>query len=193
MNNTEIFELCEDFSKQQDRNTYWRTRIVFCGCGRNLKSSQRTKEFDKNNHDVSSIPGCVIKKNSSRGAKHGQRDAAKSSSREARKPPIHTCTMWYNDYVYRHSLSQIGWTEQDIMLFDRLLGESFIRRDKSWNNSKFDTLDSHTESRRSPATIASTTWLCSSEKKNAIDCTTSTGKDSIRLQNHSSQSTNKTA
>ena len=46
------------------------------------------------------------------------------------------------------------------------LGESFIRRDKkSWENSKFDTLASHTESKRSSATIASTTWHCSSEKR----------------------------
>ena len=37
----------------------------------NFKSSQRPKEFKQNNFAVSSIHGYVIKKNSSRGAKHG--------------------------------------------------------------------------------------------------------------------------
>ena len=36
-----------------------------------MKSSQSPKEFDQNNRDVTSITGYVIKKNSSRGAKHG--------------------------------------------------------------------------------------------------------------------------
>ena len=40
-------------------------------CGRCLKSSQRTKELDKNNYDVLWMPGNVIKKNTIRGAKHG--------------------------------------------------------------------------------------------------------------------------
>ena len=64
MNITEIFELCENPSKQQcpDCNLYWEVGFVYCTCGRCLKSSQRTKEVDKNNCDVSSIPGYVIKK-----------------------------------------------------------------------------------------------------------------------------------
>ena len=36
-----------------------------------MKSSRRPTEFEQNNYDVTSIPGCVIKKNSSRGVKHG--------------------------------------------------------------------------------------------------------------------------
>ena len=73
MNNTEIFELCENSSKQQclECNTYWGIGIINCSCGRNMKSSQRPTEFDQNNRDVTSIPGYVVKKNSSRGAKHG--------------------------------------------------------------------------------------------------------------------------
>ena len=37
MNNTEIFELCENSSKQQcpDCNTYWEIGIIYCSCGRN--------------------------------------------------------------------------------------------------------------------------------------------------------------
>ena len=59
MNNTEIFELCEISSKKQcsDCNLFWEIGIVYCTCGRCFKkTSQRTKEFDKNNYDVLSIP-----------------------------------------------------------------------------------------------------------------------------------------
>ena len=71
MDNTEIFELCEKSSKQQcpECNNSWETGIIYCSCGRNMKSSQRPTEFEQNNFDVTSIPGYVIKKNSSRGAK----------------------------------------------------------------------------------------------------------------------------
>ena len=46
-------------------------RKFFRSCGRNMKSSQSPTEFDQNNRDVTSIPGNVIEKNSSREAKHG--------------------------------------------------------------------------------------------------------------------------
>ena len=66
MNNTEVFELCKNSSKQQcpECNTYWEIGIIYCSCGRNMKSSQRPT-------DVTPIPGYVIKKNSSRGPKRG--------------------------------------------------------------------------------------------------------------------------
>ena len=72
MNNTEIFELCENSSKQQcpECNTFWEIGMICCSCGRNMTSSQRPTEFEQNNYDVTSIPGCVIKKNSRREAKH---------------------------------------------------------------------------------------------------------------------------
>ena len=46
-------------------------------------------------------------------------------------------------------------------VWQNCLGESFIRRDKSWENSKFDTLDSQIESRRCSTAARSTTWFCS--------------------------------
>ena len=70
-----------------------------------MKSSQRPTELEQNNYDVTSIPGYVIKKNSSRGAKHGpserrrmfvplgETDAEKGTSEKARKPPNNTFTM----------------------------------------------------------------------------------------------------
>ena len=73
MNNTDIFELCETSSKKQcpECAFCWEIGIVYCTCGRYLKSSQRTEELDKNSYDVLPIPGNVIKKNTIRGAKHG--------------------------------------------------------------------------------------------------------------------------
>ena len=63
------WELCETSSKKQctDCAFYWEIGIVCCTCGRCSKSSQRTQELDKNNYDVLSIPGFVIKKNTIRG------------------------------------------------------------------------------------------------------------------------------
>ena len=52
-----------------------------------------------------------------------------------------------------------NWTWQDC------LWGSFIRRNKSWENSKFKTLDPQIESRRCATTIKTTTWFCSSEKR----------------------------
>ena len=40
-------------------------------CGRSLKPSQRTKQFDKKNYDALSIPGYINKKNLTHDAKHG--------------------------------------------------------------------------------------------------------------------------
>ena len=42
-----------------------------------MKSTRSPTEFDQNNHDVASIPGYVMKKNSSRGAKHGPSERQK--------------------------------------------------------------------------------------------------------------------
>ena len=80
LNNTEIFELCENSSKQRcpDRNAYSEIAIIYDSRGRNMKSSRSPKEFDQNNRDVTSIPGDVIKKNSSRGAKHGPSERQKN-------------------------------------------------------------------------------------------------------------------
>ena len=100
LNNTEIFELCENSSKQQcpDCNAYWEIGVIHCSCGRNMKSAQSP------NRDVTSIPGYVIKKNSSRGAKHGpsrrqrmyhqaKQMLKKGPSAKARTPPNDTFTM----------------------------------------------------------------------------------------------------
>ena len=73
LNNTEIFELSENYSKQQcpGCNLYCEIGIIYCSRGRNMKSTRSPTEFDQNNRDVTSIPGYVVKNNSSRGVKHG--------------------------------------------------------------------------------------------------------------------------
>ena len=115
MNNTEIFELCEDPSKQQctDCNAYWEMGIIYCSCGRNMNSTRSPTEFDLNNRDVTSIPGYVVKKNRSRGAKHGPSERQKMyyqakqmlkkiPSVKARMPSNDTFTM-----VCRRSLQKV--------------------------------------------------------------------------------------
>ena len=86
LSNTEICELCENSSKQQciDCNAYWEIGTISCSCERNMKSSQSPTEFDQNNRDVTSIPGYVIKKNSSRGAKHGPERPRERTTRRNR-------------------------------------------------------------------------------------------------------------
>ena len=64
MNLTEIFELCENSAKHQRPDCK-------CFLRRNLKYSRSAPTFQKTHSDFSSILGFVIKKNSSRGPKHG--------------------------------------------------------------------------------------------------------------------------
>ena len=183
-------------------NAYWEIGIIFCSCGRNTKSSQSPTELDQNNHDVTSIPGYVIKKNSSRGAKHGPCERqrmyyqAKQMLKKARQqkhgrhPTI--LSRWYGD---ESSLYAIGWREKQIMFHDRIALEKHIyvaTRAERTQNSKH--LDSHDKVRRRTSAIThSTTRLCSSEKRMQTIARRAPGKDPRRMQNHSSQSTGKTA
>ena len=138
MNNAEIFEFCENSSKLQcpDCYAYWEMGIIYCSCGRNWKSTRSPTEFDQKNRDVTSIPGYVIKKNSSRGAKHGLSERqkmyyqAKQMLKKARQgkhgghPTI--LSKWYDDEKCRKSLSDIGWREHHIILCDRTALETHI-------------------------------------------------------------------
>ena len=84
-----------------------------------MKSTRSPTEFDQDNRDVTSIPGYVIKKNSSRGAKHGPSERQKMYYRakqmlekgppgKARTPP--------NDTLREHHM----------MLYDRIAVEKHI-------------------------------------------------------------------
>ena len=103
---------------------------ICCSCGRNMKSTRSPTEFDQNNRDFTSIPGHVIKKNRSRGAKHGaserQKDVfhAKQMLKKARQGKHGGCptilSRWYGDEEYRKSLSDIGWRRHHMKLYDRI-------------------------------------------------------------------------
>ena len=90
--NTEYFEMCEITPNTQCTNcmTYWPKcmvillcpdcslfwEIVFCTCGKCPQPSQRNRQLNKEIY--LSIPNCVIKKNPSRGARHGRTEDSES-------------------------------------------------------------------------------------------------------------------
>ena len=72
MNQTEIFEFCENSAKHQclDCNAFSEVGIIHCSRGRHLKYSRSLTTLQRTNCDFTSIFGFVTKKNSSR-PKHG--------------------------------------------------------------------------------------------------------------------------
>ena len=152
------------------------------------------------------ITGYVAKKNSSRGAKHEPSERqkvyyqAKQKLSKARQGGKHGChpailSRWYGDEEYRKSLSAIGWKEHHIMLYDRIGVEKHIyiaTRAERLQNSKHWILTNSAEGPQQPIN-QSTTRLCSSKKRKQTIARRAPGKDPRRIQNHSSQSTRKTA
>ena len=117
-------------------NFCWEMGIVYCSCGRKKKSSRSPTEVDQNNRDVTSILGYVIKKNSSRGAKHGPSERQKmyyqtkqilNKDRQGKHGGHPTIlSRWYGDEEHRKSLSAKGWKGHHIMLYDRIALEKHI-------------------------------------------------------------------
>ena len=116
--------------------TFWEIGIIYCSCGRSMKSTRSPTEFDQNNRDVTSIPGYVIKKNRKRGAKHGASGRqkmyyqAKQMLKQGRQGK-HRChptilSRRYGDEEYRKSLSATGWKEHLITWYDRIAQEKHI-------------------------------------------------------------------
>ena len=102
-----IFKLCENSAKLQcpHCNSFTEIGIIYRSCGRNLKCKRSPTTTRKAICDYSSIPRLVIKKNSSRGTKHGQSERqimfckAKQMLKKARqeKHGIHPTILsrWY--------------------------------------------------------------------------------------------------
>ena len=118
---TEIFELCENSTKLQEFG------IIYCSCGRNLKTSRSPTTFQKDNYDFNSIPGNITKKNSNRGPKHGQSERqimffkAKDMLRKAKKKNGNHPTIlsrWKAHESYRTSLAKHSMGEKEIMFYD---------------------------------------------------------------------------
>ena len=137
MNNTEIFELCENSSKQQcpDCSAYQEMGIIYCSCGRNMRSTRSPTEFDQNNRDLTSIHGYAIKKNRKRGVQHGASERQKMyfqalEKARQRKHGGHPTILsqWYGDEDYTKSLSAIGWKEHHRLLYDRIALETHIHK-----------------------------------------------------------------
>ena len=79
---------------------------------------------------------------------------------------------WYGDDEYRKSLSDIGWREHHVLLFDRIALERHIY--VATQNSKHWILTIHAERPQQPS-INDPTLL--KRKENANDCATSTWQE----------------
>ena len=160
MNNTEIFELCENSSKQQrpDCNAYWEMGIIYCSCGRNMKSQKSPTEFDQNNRDVTSTPGYAIKKNSSRGDMHGPSERQKMYYQA--KQMLEKARRGHPTILSRWHVRNIGFSQH--------------MQKEDLNHQSINTTQS-------------TTRLCSSEKRMQTIARRAPGKDPTRIQIHSSQ------
>ena len=119
-----------------------------------MQPSERNRQLNKARYDVLSIPGYVIKKNPTHGARHGpcmwqcMHCKAHDILRKAR---LHKSggyktflDRWNNDDKYRKSLSDIRWTEEQIVQYDVIALEdhSYVarkqergRNEKSWKLS----------------------------------------------------------
>ena len=132
INQTEVSKLCENSAKLQcpDCNSFTEIGIINCSCGRNLKDKRGPTTTLKANCDYSSIPGFVIKKNSSRGPNRGASERqvmffnAKEMLKKARQskrgghPTI--LARWYAQEGYRRSLTEHNIGEREIVLYDRI-------------------------------------------------------------------------
>ena len=109
MKNTEIFELCENSSKQQclECNTYWEIGIIYFSCGRNMKSSHspRRTAVAVPNTDLLNDKECTTKRK--------QMLKKSSQKKHGNHPTI--LSRLYATETYKTSLSLIGCKEKHIM------------------------------------------------------------------------------
>ena len=178
--------------------------IICCSCGRNMKSTWSPTELDQNNRDVTSIPGYVVKKNRSRVVKHGACERqkmcyhAKQMVRKARlgKHGGHPAILsrWYACDEYRKSLSDFGWREHHIKLYDRIALEKHIykaTRAERIQNSKHWILTANAEGgTQQPLKQRPDFAQAKRECKRLLDEHLARTQQKYR---YSSQSTNKTA
>ena len=137
--------LCETSSKKQcpDCYVYWEIGIAYWLVGICSTPSQSTKKLDKKNFDALSFPSYFIKKNMPFDAKHGASERqrmnykAKDMLQKARRPKHGGYTTilerWHNGGKYRDSLSKIGWSEEQIIHYEKLaLEDHSFFAEKSW-------------------------------------------------------------
>ena len=153
MDQTEIFELCENTTKA---SVPW---LQFLNGNRDYLLQMREKFevqakcyiFQKDNYDFNSIPYYIIKKNPSWGPKLGQSGRqimffkAKDMLRKAKKNHPAILSRWKADEEYRISFGLIDIGEKEIMLYDQIALEKHdytatkaerIRNSQYWVLSK---------------------------------------------------------
>ena len=178
MNNTEIFELCGTSSEKQcpDCKVYWEIGIVYGTCGRCSKN--RRKELRSSTRTTTTFYQFLAVLSKKNGARRCQtwtfRAAAnvlQGYGKFAKSQPKHgghrsILERWHKDAQYRKSLSEIGWTWEQIIGYDKiaLKDHSYVAtRSEIIQNSKHWILNHH---------INDLSLLM--QKENAKDCTTNT-------------------
>ena len=162
MGNTEIFEFCETSSKKQcpDCNLYWEIGIVYCACGRCLKPSQRTDGVRLRTTTTSCQFLAMLSKRitlvvPNMDLLNGNECTARlrkcckklvNPSMEEINPYLER---WHKDEQDRKSLSEIRWTEEQIIEYDKIALEdhSYVAR-RSERIHKYKTLGTQIEPRR---------------------------------------------
>ena len=143
-----VKRLIEKFENHKHRESFIKDLSQTQKISKFSKESMRSPtEFDQSNRDVTSIPGHVVKKNSSRGVKHGPSERQQMyfqlrqmlkkarQGKHRRHPTI--LPRWYADEENRKSLSAIGWKEHHIMMYDRIAVEKHTAtRAERLQNSK---------------------------------------------------------
>ena len=109
---------------------FQKSGIISCSSGRNLKYSRSLTTLWKTFCDFTSILGFVIKKNSSRGPKHGVSERqvifyrAKQKLEKARQSKLGShptiLSRWYDQEEYRKSLAEHNIDEKEVIFFDRI-------------------------------------------------------------------------
>ena len=153
MDNTEIFDLCETFPRNNAPIVLYIGELALCTA--HVEEVWNPREgpnsWTKRTNDALSIPVYVIKKNLTHGAKHGaserqrMHNKAKEMLQKARQLKHGgyktILERWHKDDKYRKSLSDIVWADKLIIQYDELALEdhSYIatreertRNEKNW-------------------------------------------------------------
>ena len=89
-----------------------------------MQPAEQNRQMNKDRFDVLSILGYLMKKDQSRGARHGQsmrqimyykaRDMMKRANNKKNGQCKTFLERWHRDERYRTHLSELGWTEEKI-------------------------------------------------------------------------------
>ena len=118
-----------------------------------MQPSERNRQLNKERYDVLSIPGYVIKKNPTHGARHGpsmrqymyhKTHAMLKKASKHKHGYKNILDRWNTADKYRKSVSDTGWTEEQIIRYDEIALEDHCyvatqqersRNEKSWKLS----------------------------------------------------------